>query len=46
LLKHNSKNKNPEFKTKICNTSEKPIECILNTNGEIIVVDGNHTLGL
>lgn len=37
-----------QFRTRLCDESkfDRPIECILNKNGEIIVVDGNNTLGL
>jgi len=46
LLKNNSNESNPTFKTKLSVEQERPIECMLNSDGEIIVIDGNNMLGL
>lgn len=39
-------NSQPTFKAVKCNLDEQPIECMLNKEGEIIVIDGHHILGL
>jgi len=46
LLKNNNSESAPTFKTKLCGEQERPIECVLNSDGEIIVIDGNNMLGL
>lgn len=33
------------FEVVKCSPDEKPIECMLTNDGEVLVVDGHHTLG-